>query len=85
MTTFNDYCNFVKSDLRNYKTPGTKKANLTREINALTDFLSNQERAYAGRKKGSAFGWYLGDRVFKVDINTTRREIEFLMNLRNNL
>ena len=85
MASFNDYCNFVRSDLKNYKTIATKKASLTREIKALKDFKLHQESAYANRKRGQAFGWYLGDRVFKVDIGKTIKQIKFCEDLHKSL
>jgi hypothetical protein len=77
LTEVNDY--YTKS-LAKYKTPAGKKAALTRDIKAQADHYERIKRAQKSKAP-----YYLGDRIFSIDVFRAKRELDFLIKLRSEL
>jgi hypothetical protein len=68
----------LKECISKYKTVGAKKAFLTKEINALKEHYKEVKNAYEKRKKGSLYGWYLGERIFLINVRNAERNIKIV-------
>ena len=67
------------------KTTSSKKAFMTREIKACEEHLESVTNAYNRRKDGTHFGWYLGDRIFRSDVNRADTNLKIVQKIREEL
>lgn len=58
-----------------YKTISAQKAFLTREIKALNEYYEEVKKAYANRQDGKHYGWFLGERIYKREVNFAKTNV----------
>ena len=68
----------IKDMVSKYKTISAQKAFLTREIKAFREYYMDLKNAYEKRQGGYIYGWYLGKKIYRRDVENSKMELEIL-------
>jgi hypothetical protein len=75
---------YLKEATGEKKTAAAKKNFLTRSRREFVEYYNDLKNAYEKRGK-NPHGWFLGKKIFKIDVNNAERDVKILDKFRKEI